>query len=161
MADVETNVAYGIHGKASAVENHTYELLEIVPAAKKACSGNPTEMGTKKDYCFKIFVAVIASTALLLVLIFLSFFLFHFVSYQPFVTQQSAAIESLQSLLNSSNEQLSVELQSLRMQLNKTVKLQESLQSEFQIFIREQQTNDLLNQNRIQEIEQELNSTVN
>ena len=84
-------------------------------------------------------------TALLLVLIFLTFFLVHYITYQPFETQQSAGIESLQ-------------LPSLRLQLNKTATLQESLRSDFQLFIKEQQTNELLTQNRILEIEQVLYS---
>ena len=77
---METNIAYGVHGSAPAVKNNTYELVEMTPAPEKGCSKNQTEM--KKEYCFKIFITIIAVTALLLVLIFLSFFLVH-ISYQP------------------------------------------------------------------------------
>ena len=137
MADMETNIAYSVHGNAPAVENNTYELVEMTPAPEKGCSKNQAEMKKeKKEYCFKIFITTIAVTALLLVLIFLSFFLVHYISYQPFETQQSDVIESLQLLLNSSKKQLASKLQedeiliqSLQLQLNKTAMLQESLRS--------------------------------
>ena len=142
----------------------------------------------------------IAVTALLLVLIFLSFFLVHYLSYQQLLeTQQSVGIETMQLLLNSSNEQLQLQaselkeaqrfiqslqlqlnssneqlqlqaseleeaqhfIQSLQLQLNKTVELRESLQNDFHLLIEEQQTNELLTQNRIQGIEQELDNTIN
>ena len=173
MAGMRTNIAYGVHGNAPAVEDNTYELVEMTPAPEKGCSKNQTQMKKeKKNYCFKIFITIIAMTALLLVLIFLSFFLVHYASYQQFLeTQQSAVIETMQLLLNSSNEQLQLQaselneakrfIQSLQLQLNKTVELQESLQNDFHLFIEEQQTNELLTQNRIQGIEQELNNTIN
>ena len=80
MADMETNIAYGVHGNAPTVENNTYELVETTPAPEKGCSKNQMEM--KKEFCFKIFITIISVTALLLVLIFLTFFLVH-ISYQP------------------------------------------------------------------------------
>ena len=84
-------------------------------------------------------------TALLLVLIFITFFIVHYASYQQFLeTQQSAGIETMQLLLNSSNEQLQLQaselkeaqrfIQSLQLQLNKTVELRESLQNDFHLF---------------------------
>ena len=86
-------------------------------------------------------ITIIAVTALLLVLIFLPISLVHFNSYQPLETEQSAAIESLQSQLNSSSEQLQLQtselkeaqsfIQSLQQQLNNTVKLQELLLRDF------------------------------
>ena len=108
-------------------------------------------------------------TALLLALIFLSFFLVHYATYQQLLeTQQSVGIETMQLLLNSSNEQLQLQaselneakrfIQSLQLQLNKTVELQESLQNDFHLFIEEQQTNELLTQNRIQGNEQKVNN---
>ena len=125
---METNIAYGVHSNVDAIENNTYELMEVVPEPKKSSSSfSPTKLEAKtkeveakaqkkeegtmkrKDYCFDIFITIIAVTALLLVLIFLTFFLFHYISYQPLKTQQSAAIESLQSLLNSSNKQLQLQ----------------------------------------------------
>ena len=179
MADMETNIAYGVIGNAPTAENNTYELVEVTPLAKKDCHKNPGPVKTikknkkkkKKDYCFNIFITVIAVTALLLVLIFLSLFLVHYLSHGALETQQSAVIESLQSLLNSSNEQLQLQtykikeaqefIQSLQLQLNQTVMLQESLQTDFQIFAEEHQTNELLNLNHFQETEQELNNTIN
>ena len=144
MADMETNIAYGVHGNAPAAENNTCELVEMMAAPEKGCSKNQTEMKReKKEFCFKIFITIIAVTALLLVLIFLTFFLVHYISYQPFETQHSDVIESLQ-------------LPSLQLQLNKIATLQESLRSDFQFFVEEQQTNELLTQNRILGIEQVL-----
>ena len=146
MAEMETNIAYGVHGNTPSVENNTYELVEMTPAPKKGCSNNQMEIiKEKKEFCFKILITIIAVTALLLVLIFLTFFLVHYITYQPFETQQSAGIESLQ-------------LPSLRLQLNKTATLQESLRSDFQFFVEEQQTNELLTQNHFLEIEQVLYS---
>ena len=143
MADMETNIAYGVHGNTPSVENNTYELVEKTPAPEKGYSKNQMEIKKeKKEFCFKIFITTIAVTALLLVLIFLTFFLVHYITYQSFETQQSEVIESLQ-------------LPSLRLQLNKTATLQESLRSDF---IEEQQTNELLTQNHIQGIEQKLNN---
>ena len=61
-----------------AVENNTYELVEMTSTPEKGCSKNQTEMKReKKEYCFKIFITIIAVTALSLVLIFLSLFLVH------------------------------------------------------------------------------------
>ena len=83
MADMETNIAYGVHGNTPAVKSVTYEQVEMTPAPEKGCSKNRTQMKKeKKEYCFKIFITIIAVTALLLVLIFLTFFLVH-ISYQP------------------------------------------------------------------------------
>ena len=201
MADMRTNIAYGVHGNAPAVEDNTYELVEMTPAPEKCCSKNQTQMKKEKKECFfKIFITTIAVTALLLVLIFLSFFLVHYASYQQLPeSQQSAGIETTQLLLNSSNQLLQLQaselkeaenfiqnlqlqlnnsneqlqlqaselketkhfIQSLQLQLNKTVELQESQDNDFHLFIEEQQTNELLTQNRIQGIEQELNNTIN
>ena len=181
---METNLAYGVQRRAPLVESNTYELVEM-PRPKKGSPWSRTEEETiKKEVEAKTekrpqkrvikkrmyfcFVTVIAVTALLLVLIFLSFFLVHYISYRPLETQQSAVIENLQSLLNTSNEQLQLQrselkeaqnfIQSLQLQLNKTIELQNSLQSNFQFFLEEQQTNELLTQNHIQGIEQKLDN---
>ena len=173
---METNIAHSVIENAPTAENSTYALMEVIPLAKKDCHDNPEPVKMKKKkekkgFRFNIFITVIAVTALLLVLIFLTFFLVHHLSHGVPETQQSAVIESLQSLLNSSNGQLQLQtykikeaqefIQSLQLQLNQTVRLQESLKSDFQIFAEEYQTNELLNQNRIQGIEQELNITIN
>ena len=169
--DMKTNDAYGIQKNASAVENDFYELVDINPESAKHCSTSPAKIEgkmEKKDNCFKIFITVIAVTALLLVLVFLSFFLVHYISNQPLESQQNADIESLQSLLNSSNELLQLQafkledaqrfFKSLQLQLNIT---NQSLQNNLQILFEERQNDELLDQNRIQEIKQELNNTVN
>ena len=134
----------------------------------------------KKECFFKIFITTISVTALLLVLIFLSFFLVHYASYQQLPeSQQSAGIETMQLLLNSSNQLLQLQASELKeaenfiqnlqlqlnssneLQLNETVELQESQDNDFHLFIEEQQINELLTQNCIQGIEQELNNTIN
>ena len=107
-------------------------------------------------------------TALLLVLVFLSFFLVHYISNQPLESQQNADIESLQSLLNSSNELLQLQTfkledtqrfsKSLQLELNKTI---QSLQNNLWMLVEERQNDELLNRNRIQEIEKKLNNTQN
>ena len=215
---METNIAFGVHSNVAIVEDEAYELMEVVPEPKKGSSSfSPAEVDSKKkevvaktekiqkeretelekkDYCFSIFITIIAVTALLLVLIFLSFFLVHYISYRSLETQQSASIETMQLLLNTSNEQLQFQaskfkearnfiqslqlqlntsheqlqlqaseieeaqhfIQSLQLQLNKTVELRESLQTDFQLFIEEHQTDELLTHNRIQGIEQKLNN---
>ena len=134
MADMETNIAYDVHGIAPTVENNTYEVVEVTPAPKKRCCSSPVKMAVKN-----IFITVVAATALLLILIFLTFFLVHYISYQPLETHQSAVIESMQSLLNSSNEQL---------------QLQESELKEVQRLIQSLQL-------QLQWIEKELNNTQN
>ena len=234
MADMETNAAYGcIQSNAAAIEDNIYELDDVKPETfKRSSSFSPAEVEIKKrdletkkekkNFCFNILIATIAVTALLLALIFLSFFIVHYASYQQLLeTQQSASIETMQLLLNSSNEQLQLQaselkdfiqslqlqlnssneqlqlqaseleeaqnftqnlqlqlnssneqlqlqaselevaqrfIQSLQLQLNETVELRESLQNDFQLFIEEQQTNELLTQNHIQGIEQKLNN---
>ena len=134
--DMKTNDAYGVQKNASAVENDFYELVDINPKSAKHCSTSPAKIETKvekRDNCFKIFITVIAVTALLLVLIFLSFFLVHYISNQPLESQQNADIESLQSQLNSSNEQIQLhaselkEAQEIKQQLNNTVNLIEQI----------------------------------
>ena len=184
MANMETNAAYGcIQSNAAAIEDNIYELDDVNPETFKSSSSfSPAEVETKKrdtetkkekkNFCFILLNTITAVTALLLALVFLSFFLVHYATYQQLLeTQQSAGIETMQLLLNSSNEQLQLQaselneakrfIQSLQLQLNKTVELQESLQNDFHLFIEEQQTNELLTQNRIQGIEQELNNTIN
>ena len=184
MANLETNAAYGcIQSNAAAIEDNIYELDDVNPETfKRSSSFSPAEVETKKrdpetknekkNFCFVLLNTITAVTALLLALVFLSFFLVHYATYQQLLeTQQSVGIETMQLLLNSSNEQLQIQaselneakrfIQSLQLQLNKTVELQESLQNDFHLFIEEQQTNELLTQNRIQGIEQELNNTIN
>ena len=225
--DMKTNDAYGVRKNASAVDNNIYELVETNPESEKHCSTGPAKIEAemeKKDNCFKIFITIIAVTALLLVLMFLSFFLVHYISNQPLETQQNTNIESLQSQLNSSNEQIQLHaselkeaqiliqnhrvqlnssikllqrqatdldeahhfIQNLRLQLNssneqlqlqafeledaqhfsKSLQLQlnktnQFLQKNLQILVEERQNDEFLIQNRIQEIKQELNNTVN
>ena len=181
---METNAAYNcIQRNAAATEDSIYELVDVNPEPVKSSSKwSPAEVEIKKREAeikkenksnfFNILIATIAVTALLLVLIFLSFFPVHYASYQQLLeTQQSAGIETMQLLLNSSNEQLQLQaselkeaqrfIQSLQLQLNKTVELRESLQNDFHIFIKEQQTNELLTEICIQGIKQELNNTIN
>ena len=208
MADMETNAAYDCIQKNAATEDSIYELVDVNPEpVKRSSSWSSAEVEIKKreaetkkestNYCFNILITTIAVTALLLVLIFLSFFLVHYLSYQQLLeTQQSVGIETMQLLLNSSNEQLQLQaselkeaqrfiqslqlqlnssneqlqlqaseleeaqhfIQSLQLQLNKTVELRESLENDFHLFIEEQQTNELLTQNRIQGIEQDLDN---
>ena len=236
MADMETSAAYDCIQKNAATEDNIYELVDVNPEpVKRSSSWSSAEVEIKKreaetkmgstNYCFNILITTIAVTALLLVLIFLSFFLVHYLSYQQLLeTQQSVGIETMQLLLNSSNEQLQLQaselkeaqnfiqslqlqlnssneqlqlqaselkeaqrfiqslqlqlnssneqlqlqaseleeaqhfIQSLQLQLNKTVELRESLENDFHLFIEEQQTNELLTQNRIQGIEQDLDN---
>ena len=137
---METDIAHSVIENAPTAESSTYALMEVTPLAKKDCHDNPKPVKMKKKkekkgFHFNVFITIIAVTALLLVLIFLTFFLVHYLSHGAPETQQSAVIESLQSLM--------------------------SLKSDFQIFAEEHQTNELLNQNRIQGIEQELNNTIN
>ena len=110
---------------------------------------DPETKKEKMSICFNILVATIAVTALLLVLIFLSFFLVHYATYQQLLeTQQSAGIETMQLLLNSSNEQLQLQaselkeaqtfIQNLQLQLNSSyeqLQLQASELKEAQRFI--------------------------
>ena len=222
--DMKTNDAYGVRKNASAVENNVYELVDTNPESEKQCSTSPAKIEAEMEKKDKIFITVIAVTALLLVLMFLSFFLVHYISNQPLESQQNADIESLQSLLNSSNEQIQLHaselkeaqsliqnhhvqlnssikllqrqateldeahhfIHNLRLQLNssneqlqlqafkledaqrfsKSLQLQlnktnQFLQNNLQILVEERQNDEFLIQNRIQEIKQELNNTVN
>ena len=126
-------MAYGVQRRAPLDESHTYELVGM-SRPKKGSPWSRTEEDTikkeveaktekrpqkretkkRKYFCFNIFVTIIAVTALLLVLIFLGLFLTHYISYQPLETQQSAVIENLQSLLNTSNEQLQLQRSELK-----------------------------------------------
>ena len=158
---METNAAYNcIQRNAAATEDSIYELVDVNPEPVKSSSKwSPAEVEIKKREAeikkenksnfFNILIATIAVTALLLVLIFLSFFLVHYASYQQFLeTQQSAGIETIQLLLNSSNEQLQLQaselkeaqhfIQSLQLQLNSSseqLQLQASEIEEAQRFI--------------------------
>ena len=144
MADMET---------IADTEDNIYELVDVIPEPVKSSSKwSPAEVEIKKENksnCFNVLIATIAVTALLLVLIFLSFFLVHYASYQQLLeTQQSAGIETMQLLLNSSNQQLQLQaselkeaqnfIQSLQLQLNSSnerLRLQESKLIEAQNFI--------------------------
>ena len=165
---METNLAYGVQRSAPLVESHTYELVGM-PRPKNGSPWSRTEEDTikkeveakteklpqnretkkSKYFCFSISITIIAVTALLLVLVFLSFFLVHYASYQQLLeTQQSAGIETMQLLLNNSNEQLQLQaselkeaqnfIQNLQLQLNSSneqLQLQASELKEAQHFI--------------------------
>ena len=199
MANMKINAAYGgIQRNAAATEDDIYDQVDVNPETiKSSFSCSPAEVEIKKkdteakkekkNYCFILLNTIIAVTALLLVLIFLTFFLVHYSTYQQFL--QSNGIESMQLQLNSSNKQLQLQaselkeaqhfvhslqlqlnssneqlqlqasglkdaqffIQSLQQQLNNTVKLQESLQTDFQFFLGEPRNclNELVNQSCI------------
>ena len=110
MTDMETNVDLGcVHSNVDSAE--------LITEPTKSCSWSPEEVeksnrASRKDYCFNVFITIIAVTALLLVLIFLSFFLVHYAAYQQLL--QSNGIEPMQLLLNSSNKQLQVQASELK-----------------------------------------------
>ena len=167
MASTKTNIVPGEHAEA-----YNFALEERDPEPKESCSSRPAKVETttkekeergakniqkeretkmgRKYYCFSALLTIIA-IVLLLVLTYLPIY---YAFYLPLDNRQSADIENLRSLLNTSNEQLQLQIfelkeakhfiQSLQLQLNKTIKLQKSLQSDFST--------------RIQGIEQELNN---
>ena len=100
--------------KEAATESKFYELPEMILGDV----GNTTELEalveTKKKRRFCqccIIITVIATAVLLLLLVLLSFLLAYFLSCQPHQTQlESGVIENVQSVLNSSTEQLEFHL---------------------------------------------------
>ena len=161
MAGMETNAAYDcIQRNAAATEDNIYELddVNLAETFKSSSTFSPaeveikkrdTETKEKKNFCFILLNTITAVTALLLALVFLSFFLVHYATYQQLLeTQQSASIETMQLLLNSSNEQLQLQaaelkeaqnfIQNLQLQLNSSneqLRLQASELKEAQNFI--------------------------
>ena len=144
MADMETNAAYDCIQTSAATEDSIYELVDVNSEPFESSSKRSSaeveikkrDTETKKEkmsICFNFLIATIAVTALLLVLIFLSFFLVHYASYQQLLeTQQSVGIVTTQLLLNSSNKQLQLQASELKEAQAFIQNLQQQLNSSYE-----------------------------
>ena len=195
MASTKTNIVPGERAEAN-----NFALEERDPEPKESCSSRPAKVETatkekeergaeniqkeretkmgKKYYCFSALVTFIAIFLVLIV----TYLPVYYVFYLPLDNRPSADIENLRSLLNTSNEQLQLQIfelkeakhfiQSLQLQLNSSneqLQFQASELKEAQHFIQslQMQLNKTIKlqkslqsdfSTRIQGIEQELNN---